>query len=79
MVLHVSLDNIQHTWIENNDELDRINIKAPRVLNLRAQCENHPYAEEFTKEHNAAFTYGTYVLEGDVNANFKYDMGFIGE
>ena len=61
----------QQRWIENNDELDHINAKAPRVLKLRAQCENHPYAEKFIKKHNFAFTYGTYVLEGDVDANFK--------
>ena len=42
-----------------------------RVLRLNAQYENHPYVEEFTKQCNVMFIYGTYVLEGEANAKFS--------
>ena len=35
-----------------------------RVLRLNNQHENHPHVEEFTKQCNAMFVYGTYNLEG---------------
>ena len=44
---------------------------SQRVLRLNAQYENHPYVEEFTKQCNVMFIYGTYVLEGEANAKFS--------
>ena len=44
----------QQGLIENNDELDHINAKRPRLLKLLAHYEHHPYVEKFIKEHNLA-------------------------
>ena len=43
------------------------------MFRLNDQYENHPYVEELTKESNFMFTYGTYVLEGEVDAKFSFD------
>ena len=61
----------RQAWMTNDDELDHILENSLRVLKLNAQYENHPYAEEFTKECSAMFIYGTYVLEGEANARFS--------
>ena len=42
------------------------------MLRLNDQYENRPYVEEFTKECNVMFVYGTYVLEGEEDAEFSY-------
>ena len=55
----------------DDDELDHIIENSQRVLGLNTQYENHPYVEEFTKECNVMFVYGTYVLEGEVDAKFS--------
>ena len=41
------------------------------MLRLNDQYENHLYLEEFTKERNVMFVYGTWVLEGEVDAKFS--------
>ena len=60
----------RQVWMADDDEFDHIVKNSKRVLRLNDQYENHPYAEEFTKEHSAMFVYGTYVLEGKVGAKF---------
>ena len=55
----------------DDDEFDHIVKNAKRVLRLNNQYQNHPYVEEFTKECNVMFVYGTYVLEGEVDAKFS--------
>ena len=55
----------------DDDEFDHIVKNSQRVLRLNDQYENHPYVEEFTKECNVMFVYGTYVLEGEVDAKFS--------
>ena len=50
---------------------DYIVKNSQRVLKLNAQYENHPYVEEFTKERSIMFVYGTYLLEGEEDANFS--------
>ena len=57
----------------DDDEFDHIVKNSQRVLRLNDQYENHPYVEEFTKECNVMFVYGTYVLEGEVYAKFSLD------
>ena len=52
-------------------EFDHIVEKSQRVLRLNAQYENHPYVEEFTKECNVMFIYGTYVLEREADSKFS--------
>ena len=53
----------RQVWMADDDEVDHIN----------DQYENHPYVEEFTKECNVMFVYGTYVLDGEVDAKFSLD------
>ena len=53
----------KQVWMVD-DEFDHIVKNSQRVLGLTAQCENNPYAEQFTKQCNVAFVYGIYVLEG---------------
>ena len=48
----------------DDDKFDHIVLNLQRVFRLNDQYENHPYVEEFTKECNVMFVYGTYVLEG---------------
>ena len=61
----------QQVWMVY-DEFDHIVKNSQRVLRLNDQYENRPYVEEFTKECNAMFVYGTYVLEGEEDAEFSY-------
>ena len=61
----------RQVWMTNVDEFDDILENSQRVLRLNAQYENHPYVEEFTKECNVMFIYGTYVLEGEADAKFS--------
>ena len=51
-------------WMAYDDEFDYIVKNSQRLLGLSVQYESHPYVEEFTKQCNVAFVYGTYVLEG---------------
>ena len=55
----------------DDDEFDHIVKNSQTVLRLNDQYENHPYVEEFTKECNIIFVYGTYVLEGEGDAKFS--------
>ena len=57
----------------DDDEFDNIVKNSQAVLRLNEQYENHPYVEEFTKGHSIMFVYGTYVLEGEVDAKFSLD------
>ena len=59
----------------DDDEFDHIVKNSQRVLRLNDQYENHPYVEEFTKECNVMFVYGTYVLKREVDA--KVSLGDI--
>ena len=61
----------KQVWMADDDEFDQIAKNSQRVLRLNDQYENHPYVEEFTKECNVMFVYGTYVLEGEVDAKFS--------
>ena len=61
----------RQVWMADDDEFDHIVKNSQRVLRLNDQYENHPYVEEFTKECNVMFVYGTYVLEGEVDAKFS--------
>ena len=49
-------------WLADDDEFEHIDKNSQRILKLNVQYENHPYVEEFTKECNVMFVYGTYVL-----------------
>ena len=61
----------RQVWMTDDDEFDHIVKNSQRVFRLNDQCENHPYVEEFTKECNVLFVYGTYVLEEQVDAKFS--------
>ena len=61
----------QQVRMADDDEVDHILENSQRVLRLNDQYENHPYVEEFSKECNVMFVYGTYVLEGEVDAKFS--------
>ena len=51
-------------WMADHDEFDHIVKNLQRVLRLNDQCGDHLYVEEFTKECNAMFVYGIYLLRG---------------
>ena len=63
----------RQVWMADDDDFDYKVKNLQRVLGLRAQYENHPYVEEFTKPCNVMFIYGTYVLEGE--ADSKLSLG----
>ena len=65
----------RQAWMDDHDEFDHIIKNSQRVLGLSAQYENHPYVQEFTKQCNVAFVYGTYVLE--VEADLKFSLSDI--
>ena len=58
-------------WMADDDEFERIVKNSQRVLKLNAEYENHPYFEEFKKDCNVMFVYGTYVLQGEVDPKFS--------
>ena len=60
----------RQVWMADDDEFDHIVKNSQRVLRLNDQYENHAYVEEFTKECNVMFVYGTFVL-GGVDAKFS--------
>ena len=62
----------RQVWMVDDDEFEHIVKNSQRVLRLNKQQENHPYLEEFTKKCNVTFVYETYVLEGEVDANFLW-------
>ena len=55
----------------DDDEFDYIVKNSQRVLGLSVQYENHQYVEEFTKQCNVMFIYGTYALEGEADSKFS--------
>ena len=61
----------RQVWMGDDDEFDYIVKNSQRVLGFSAQYENHPYAEEFTKQCNVMFIYGTYALEGEADSKFS--------
>ena len=65
----------RQVWMADDDEFDHIVKNSQRVLRLNDQYKNHPYVEEFTKECNVMFVYGTYVLVGEADA--KISLGDI--
>ena len=63
----------REVWMADDDELDHMVKNSQRVIKFNDQFENHPYVEEFTKECNIIFVYGTYFLEVDT----KFFLGDI--
>ena len=61
----------QQAWMADDDEFHYIFKNSQRVLGLNAQYENHPYVEEFSKQCNVMFIYGTYVLKGEADSKFS--------
>ena len=59
----------RQVWMADDDDFDHIVKNSQRVPKLNAQYKNHPYTEEFTKKRSVMFVYGTYVLEGEVDAS----------
>ena len=58
----------EQAWMADDDDFDQIIKNSQRVLGLNIQYENHPYVEEFTKQCNVMFIYGTYALEGEADS-----------
>ena len=48
----------RQVWMAD-DEFDHIVKNSQRVLGLSVQYENHQYVEEFTRQCNVIFIYGT--------------------
>ena len=61
----------QQAWMDD-DEFDYIVKNWQRVLELSVQYEDYPYVEEFTKQCNVMFVYGTYALKGRQIQNFLW-------
>ena len=55
-------------WITDDDEFAYIIKNSQIVFGLNAQYEHQPYIQEFRKECNVIFVYGTYALEGEADA-----------
>ena len=55
----------------DDDEFDHIVKNSQRVSRFNDQYENHLCVEEFIKECNVMFVYGTYVLEAEVDGKFS--------
>ena len=61
----------QQAWMADDDEFHYIFKNSQRVLGLNAQYENYPYVEEFSKQYNVTFIYGTYALKGEADSEFS--------
>ena len=57
-------------WMAD-DEFDYIIKNSQRALGLSVQYESDQYIEEFTKQCNFMFIYGTYALEGEGDSKFS--------
>ena len=55
----------------DDDEFDHIVKNSQRVPRFNDQYENHSCVEEFIKECNVMFVYGTYVSEAEVDGKFS--------
>ena len=60
----------RQVWMVD-DEFDYIIKNSQRGLGLSVQYENHQYIEEFTKQCNVMFIYGTCALEGERDSKFS--------
>ena len=60
----------RQAW-HNDDEFDYLVKNSLRVFGLSIQYKNHRYVEEFTKQCNVMFVYGTYALEGEADSKFS--------
>ena len=61
----------RQVWMADDDKFDYIVKNSQRVLGLNIQYENHPYAQEFTKQCDVMFFYGTYALEREADSTFS--------
>ena len=66
----------EQAWMADDDDFDQIIKNSQRVLGLNIQYENHPYVEEFTKQCNVMFIYGTYALEGEAGSKQTTNNNF---
>ena len=48
-------------WMVDDDEFEHIVRNSQRVLKLNDQYKNHPFVEQFTKECNVMFFYGSKI------------------
>ena len=60
----------RQAW-HNDDEFDYLIKNSQKVFGLSVQYKNHRYVEEFTKQCNVMFVYGTYALEGEADSKFS--------
>ena len=60
----------RQVWMAD-DAFGHIVENSQRVLGLSVQYENYPYVEEFKKQCNVAFVYGTYALEREADSKFS--------
>ena len=60
----------RQAW-HNDDEFDYLVKNSQKVFGLSVQYKNHRYVEEFTRQCNVMFVYGTYALEGEADSKFS--------
>ena len=63
----------RQVWMTDN-EFDYIIKNSQRVLGLSVQYGSHQYVEEFTKQCNVMFIYGTYALEGEADSKVSLSV-----
>ena len=58
-------------WMADEDEFSHLKSRITEVKRLTSKYKNHPYVDEFMREWMVMFSYGTYILEGEIDPNFS--------
>ena len=51
----------------DEDEFSYMKSRITEVKSLTSKYKNHRYVEDFMRDWKVIFSYGTYVLEGEIN------------
>ena len=55
----------------DEDKFSHLKSRITEVKKLTLKYKNHSYVDEFMREWMVMFSYGTYILEGEIDPNFS--------
>ena len=55
----------------DEDEFSHLKARITEVKSLTSKYKNHRYVKDFMKDWKVMFSYGTYLLEGEIDPNFS--------
>ena len=69
--MEVKLSLKKQLWMADEEEFSHLKSRITEVKRLTLKYKNHPYVDEFMREWMVMFSYGTYILEGEIDPNFS--------